>query len=205
MRLYLVRHAATSLNASPGFQGRINTELSELGHRQADSLIPYFKNIPVKRLYASPLKRALQTAQRIEAATTLPILPTDNLIEIDFGEWDGLSHAQAAQIYGKQFRDFYYHPSKSPFPGEGSLTHVQMRIKQEIDTILRENSLDSSIAIVTHGGVLRVILLYLLQMDLCFYRNFRFDNASISIIDYINGEFFVQVLNDTSHLAAVRP
>lgn len=203
MRLYLVRHAATYLNAAPVFQGRINTELSEQGHRQADSLIPYFKSIPLKRLYASPLKRALQTAQRIKTAAALPILPADKLIEIDFGEWDGLSHAQAAQIYGKQFRDFYYHPSKYPFPGEGSLECVHMRIKQGMDSILRENSPDSSIAIVTHGGVLRIILLYLLQMELCFYRNFRFDNASISIIDYINGEFFVQVLNDTSHLKAI--
>lgn len=190
MRLYLVRHAATNLNAAPGFQGHINTELSELGHRQADSLIYYFKNIPVKQLYASPLKRALQTAQRIKAATALPILPAEKLIEIDFGEWDGLSHAQAAQIYGKQFRDFYYHPSKYPFPGEGSLTHVQTRIKHGMDTILRENQPESSVAIVTHGGVLRIILLCLLQMDLCFYRNFHFDNASVSIIDYINGEFF---------------
>ena len=106
-----------------------------------------------------------------------------------------MTHREIEQRYGEAFRNFYYHPSEYEFPGEKNLQNVRNRIAPALDQILRDNSADSSVAVVTHGGVLRVILAYLLHLDLSCYRNLVFDNASISVIEYKNGEFFLKLMN----------
>ena len=91
MRLLLVRHAESVGNHELRLQGRAEFPLTDRGRRQADALAAALAEAPVRAVYSSPIRRALDTAEAIAARRGLTVEVRPALQEYDFGELSGLT------------------------------------------------------------------------------------------------------------------
>lgn len=205
-RLYLIRHGETEWNAIGRFQGWTDIPLSEKGLKQAELLGKRFEHgkIPVDAIYASPLIRAQQTAKPIAEATGLPVTLNEHFKEINYGEWDGMTFQELKATYGADFMRFMKEPHKFTFPGDGSFELVTERVKLGLQEVLGEANKGKNIVLVSHGGIIRLTLFYLMGISPGLYNHFWIDNTGISIYEiWDNGRRVLKTLNDSSHLIGV--
>ncbi len=107
---------------------------------------------------------------------------------------------QLTEKYGKSYTDFYERPFSNTFPGEGSFEIVKERSVEGFYQLLEKHR-GQSVAIVSHGGVLRVLIMALMDMDETFYKKMWLSNTSITTIDVSeNGKMVLLTLNDFAHL-----
>ena len=90
MRLYIIRHGETEWNVLKRFQGRSDIPLNDEGRRLARITAEALREVPFSRIYTSPLKRAYETAMIIKADRDIPVIEESRIIEIGFGEYEGL-------------------------------------------------------------------------------------------------------------------
>jgi phosphoserine phosphatase len=95
----LIRHGDTDWNVEQIFRGRADVELNETGIKQAELLGKYLEFVPIEAVYSSPLKRALKTAEIIASFHNIDIAPCRELIDFDYGEWQGLSQDTVKERY----------------------------------------------------------------------------------------------------------
>ncbi|MDD3570010.1 MAG: histidine phosphatase family protein [Lachnospiraceae bacterium] len=199
IRLYLIRHGETEWNKARRFQGWTDIELSSEGEEQASLLGQRFKKIKVDEIYASPLKRAVATAMPIANVHGIKVITKEHFKEINFGEWEGMTAPEISAKYGKDFDDFMIAPEKGIFPGDYSFDKVTDRIKIGLEEVLEEKA-DKNIVIVSHGGIIRLMIKYLMEFDCEWYNKTWIDNTAISLIEIRKYGKLMRVLNDSSHL-----
>lgn len=178
-RFYLIRHGETEWNKRGIYQGWTDIPLSETGKKQAESLGKRFLKMPLDALYVSPLQRAIHTAEFVAKSSDVPLVIDDHFKEINFGEWEGSSVPQLSEKYGKSFTDFFDNPFDVSFPGEGSFDCVRKRSVKGFMELLEKHR-GEKVAIVSHGGLLRVLMMSLMGMDNSFYRKTWLSNTSIT-------------------------
>ena len=158
--LYLVRHGETDYNLRRAVQGRrINAPLNETGHAQAARLGARFSDVPLTAVYASPLVRARQTAAAIHAHhPTVPFVLDPDLEEMSWGVLEGAPDTDATRA---AFEAMYRRWESGDFEArldEGeSILDVQTRALRAWDRLMREQS-GGTVAVVTHGRLIRVLL-----------------------------------------------
>jgi len=199
-RLYLIRHGETKWNREGRYQGWADIELSEEGHEQASLLAKRFDYLNLDAIYSSPLKRAVATAEPIAQKKGLEVILDEHFKEINFGEWEGHTVAELTQMYGQPYLDFFKDPFQNTMPGEGSFGHVAKRAMAGFAKIMKQHE-GQRVAIVSHGGLLRVLLVALLGLDNNMYRSMWLTNTSITMVDITaDGQRFLMTLNDKAHL-----
>ena len=199
LRLYFMRHGETVWNTERRYQGMTDIELSEEGLRQAECAAKRFKNIKIDKIYASPLKRAMKTAEKIAAEKGLEIISEDDFREIHFGEWEGKTVPELTEKYGESYTNFIREPHKYGFPGEGSVENVINRIKPGIDKLIAED--EGNVLIVSHGGIIRLMIIYIMGLDSSWFTKMWINNTGVSIIEIKDGRKLLLTLNDSAHLA----
>ncbi len=199
IRLYLIRHGETEWNKARRFQGWTDIELSDEGKSQAALLGERFKKIDVDEIYSSPLKRAVETAKAIADNKNIEIKMNENFKEINFGEWEGLTATEISQKFGSGFDEFIKYPEMGSFPGEMSFDNVTERIKRGLKEVI-DGKDDKNIVIVSHGGIVRLIIKYLMGFEGEWYNKTWIDNTSVSIVEIRKNGNLMRVLNDYSHL-----
>ncbi|MBQ2679368.1 MAG: histidine phosphatase family protein [Firmicutes bacterium] len=206
-RLFLVRHGQTPWNAEKRYQGITDIPLSEEGRNQARLLADEFEKTHIDVIYSSPLQRAYDTAKEIASRKGIDIIVEDSFIEIDYGEWEGKTIPELTALYGDYHIETLKHPGddRYKFPGEGSFRNVLKRITPALDRIMNEPENEGkSVMIVAHGGILKLMTLYLLGLDVDFYPKFWMDNTGVNIFDERFGDLTLIRLNDKTHLRKVR-
>ncbi len=200
-KILLVRHGATGYNEADLLQGKIDNPLSPSGRNEVDLLARRLEAEPIEVIFSSPLTRAVETAESVNRFHQAPIRIIDPFIEIDLGEWDGLSFSTI------QERDLsYYHrwvvDPKMPAPGGESFSQVYRRVSRGLRKVLEAP--EQNVLITAHATVNRAILGNLLHMPPAVARQFRIRNAALSkLVMYENSGSCRIVLdswNDTSHL-----
>ncbi len=204
-RFYLIRHGETDWNKQGIYQGWTDIELSQEGKRQAELLGKRFQNLPLNAIYVSPLKRAIATAEPVAKAKGISVQLDSHFKEINFGEWEGSSVPQLTEKYGEPFTNFFNDPFSHEFPGEGSFDKVRQRSVEGFELLLEKHK-GQSVGIISHGGLLRVLIMTIMGMDNSFYRKTWLTNTSITIIDVMeNGSKLLLTLNDKAHLEQEQP
>ena len=162
MELLFVRHGQSMANLSDRLQGWGDSPLSPEGEREAALLGQYMKTVPFQALYASPLRRAMQTAGAITAATGVPPLPRPGLKEMRIGSLEGLTIPEVeARWPGLMGRWMSGNPSVR-LPGGESLAAFYARITRALEAVLsRHEGSDNRIVIVAHGGAINAMFTYL--------------------------------------------
>jgi broad specificity phosphatase PhoE len=150
-----IRHAETDMAGT--FCGHSNPPINASGRQQIQALMDALNGEEISRIFTSDLERAMTTAETLANAFEAPCIQKPNLREIDFGAWEGLTWQQIEeQDKAHSFRWTEAYPNLSA-PGGESFANFETRVIAEVTEIF--NSSDPrQAAIVTHGGVMRVVL-----------------------------------------------
>ena len=201
-KIYLVRHGETDWNREDRCQGCIDTDLNNEGLRQAELVAQRLANEEIHAIYCSNLKRAYRTAQIIAKKCGLNVTKSEALNEISFGDWEGLTFEEIRKRHDYDYNVWRLSPHTALFPGEGSLANVYDRVMKYVDEIILQNA-GKNILIVSHGGVIKLIILGLLGIGLEAYNKFYIANTSVSIVHVDKDKRYLRTLNDTCHVGCV--
>lgn len=160
--IILIRHGEAE-KAKGCAIGQTDLPLSDTGRKQAKILARSLCHVPFEHLYTSPLLRTRETAAEIETECNHTAVPCAEFAEINLGDWDGLSFQQIKKQFPNEYIkrgvDFAnYRPPK----GE-SFADLKQRVQSGLDKILTHQK---PVVIVTHAGVIRIILHITLQFPL---------------------------------------
>lgn len=204
-RFILVRHGQTEWNRIERFRGRVDVPLNETGLAQAAATGQRIAaGWQPAAVYASPLSRAVVTAQVIAAHFDLPVLPLDGLIDIDYGDWQGLTPAEARSRWPDLVDAWYATPETVQIPRGESLDALRERATVAIDRLVDRHA-GQTLVLVSHTVVNRVILLTVLRLRNERFWRLRQDNCAINVFEADGGDFTLVSMNDTCHLAHVAP
>ena len=192
-RLVLVRHGAST---QPGrVIGRLDPPLSDEGRAQAVRLATLLDGVPLDAVYASPRTRARDTALPLAQRRGLELIVRHELAEIDFGIFEGLTWDEASARNPVCWSMYMASPTEVHFPDGESWSLLRARVLDETRAIVRLHA-GRTVAVVAHGGPLRVILADALGLS---DRNaFRLEvsHGSVSIVE-LRDEALVRVVNRT--------
>lgn len=203
MRIYLIRHAKQESKLCND-----NTPLCEIGRTQAQLLGKRFKQYNIDAIYASDLIRAYETAEimakELEKSYTIQI--RSGLQETDFGELTYQLDSDIKVKYKEFMESRYYVEEDWAYPGGESGQEVYNRAKAVLDEIISMGLEKGckNIAIVTHGGTIRVLLAGLFQKSqkdrLLFSKCMERGGFSEIYYEEETGRFYLERLNDYAHL-----
>jgi broad specificity phosphatase PhoE len=201
--IILARHGETNWNTGEIFRGRADVPLNATGLRQAELLAEYLENEKIDVIYSSPLQRAVKTAAAIAARQGIDVNTVENINDIDYGEWQGLSLDEVKERYPELYQDWLDTPEQVRLPGGESLAEVRGRALPFVkDAVMRCG--EGSIVLLSHRVVHKVLTGALLGLDNASFWNFRLDTGGITRFEF-NGDRVVMVShNDTSYLTPVR-
>lgn len=199
MKLIWIRHGETSWNSEFRLQGSSDVELSAAGLLQADCLAAHFPGKPDK-IYTSPLMRA--QAFSVPLAGRFRLVPTvlTELREMSFGRWEGLRYMDMEPEMQASFERWYADPVNNCPPGGEAAASLTKRVERAVKIIMSEMATTETAAIVTHGGVIRVAVTMLMGMAPAMAARFRIDTASVTVLEYLAGQWQLACLNNICHL-----
>jgi len=195
----LVRHGETSWNAQERIQGQHDVPLSMDGVQQARCLQARFQSLHVSYAYSSDLKRSLETARIALEGTELPIPTRIQLRERGFGEWEGKLWTEIVQQFPKEAADFLKDPVGFNPPGGEPWIDMQNRAFEEVTRIAQSHP-GCSVAVFTHGGPAKAIVLKALDIRPSLWRQLKTHNASLNTLELTSKGWRLVCFNDTCHL-----
>jgi len=196
---YLVRHGQTAWNRDERFRGRADTPLSETGFKEAEKVAGTLAEKGVDHIYASPLSRAVQTMGPLAKKLGKDVVPYQDIIDMDFGEWEGLPVTEAEKKYPELFETWKHEPHKVTFPGGESLSQVQARVMRAFSRLAVEFR-DSSVAVCSHRVVCKLAMLGMFGAGPEKFWTPRQDTACINHFVYDPPDSIVFTMNHTAHL-----
>ena len=203
VEIILARHGETDWNTAEVFRGRADVDLNGTGLRQAELLGEYLSGEKIDFVYSSPLKRAVQTAEAIAGRQALEVNIVQNLIDFDYGEWQGLAHREVKEKYPELYQDWLDTPEQVRIPGGESLEDVRSRAMPFVeDAVMRCG--EGRIVFVSHRVVNKVLICALLGLGNAHFWNVRLDTGGISRFNCGDGRVVLTSHNDTSYLKSVR-
>ncbi len=201
-RFVLIRHGRTEWNRVERFRGRADVPLDEVGMAQAEATAARLAaEWQPAAIYASPLSRALNTAEAIGGPFDLEVRREPALIDIDYGEWQRLSPEEVRQLWPAELDAWYNAPEQARIPGGESLVDVRKRAMDSVHRLLARHS-GETILLVGHTVVNRVILLAVLGLGNDRFWRLRQEPCAINVFESEGDDFTLVTLNDTCHLRA---
>ena len=199
-RLLLLRHGQTALSVERRYSGRGNPELTPLGVQQADAAARYLgERGGIGAVIASPLQRAFDTAAAAAKALGLDVTVDDDLIETDFGGWEGLTFGEASERDPELHRRWLRDTSEPP-PGGESFDAVATRVHRAQRRIVDEHA-GQTVLVVSHVTPIKTLLRLALDAGPAILYRLHLDLASLSIAEfYPDGAASVRLVNQTAYL-----
>ncbi len=198
-RLLLARHGNTKGNSAERFWGQTDVALSDIGIWQAERLAGRLAEEKIDFIYTSQLCRASATAQIIAPRHRLEVIICPELLEINFGQVEGLTFSEIGERYPELARVWPNRDLAFRFPGGESIGDLDQRVTKFYDR-LKKHAIEDTVLVVAHSGVLRLLICHLLEIDMRHWRQLRTDLASLSIVETNSQGATLHLLNDTSHL-----
>jgi broad specificity phosphatase PhoE len=198
-RIHLIRHGVTRSNRRRRYMGRTEEALCSDGRLQARRLALRLAGLKLAALYCSPLRRARETAEIIGQPHALRPEVAADFNELDLQRWEGLTAEQIEARDADAWDIWCADPTRLRLPGIESFEALRVRVRRGLETLLRRHP-DSSIAVVTHDGIVRVAVLEILGTGLGPYRAIPVDNTGLTTLDFTPQRTYLRALNDTGHL-----
>jgi probable phosphoglycerate mutase len=212
-RLLFVRHGVTDWNREGRFQGHLDPGLSGEGRAEARLVaerIAADSDLRPARLISSPLSRARQTADAILAALgddDLHVELDRRLMEVGQGEWEGRTHAELVVEDPERYAAWRAATWDRQPPGGEPVDAAVRRIRAALDEAIRSTDRARAwpLCIASHGGTLRLAAHALLEIPVERAWRLELDNASLSMMDRVNGNWRLVTWNDGAHLLGRGP
>ncbi|MET7392658.1 histidine phosphatase family protein [Dactylosporangium sp. NPDC005572] len=199
LRMVLVRHGETPFTAGKRYSGRGDVPLSDRGREQAARAAARALELApgIEVVVCSPLTRCRDSAA---AFTGLPVEVDDDLVECDFGEWEGLTFGEVRERYPAELDRWLASTAVAP-PGGESFQQVSMRVRRAVRR-LQERYEGRQIAVVSHVTPIKLLLRDALAAGESFLHRLYLDPAGLSLVDsWPDGGVAVRAVNETAHLA----
>ncbi len=196
-RLILIRHGETEFTSQRRYCGHEDVPLNGDGIKQIECLRHRLDGVKIDTVYSSDLRRAMQTAGIIFKGRR--ILKDESLREIDLGAFSGLTFTQAQRLYPKIYGTFLKNPQDVKMPKGESVRGFAKRVTIGFADICRKTK-NKTVAIITHGGTIRILLLKISGSPLDKFWTIEQDTAAINIVEFKDGIPKILKINDTSYL-----
>lgn len=204
MRIFLVRHGETEWNRTRRFQGRSDIPLNEKGRNQARALAGALSDQRFSAIYASPLKRAVETAKLATAHQPgIPFHTEDDFMEMDLGEFEGIHGAEWIKQYPELLAVWQRKPASVRMPGGECLGEVQTRALRALNRIIASHPSDATLLVCSHSFVIRSILCHAKGISLNRFRELEQATAAYSVICKTDDGFCIEAVNVRGHLDAM--
>ncbi len=200
-RLILVRHGETDWNVEGRWQGQKDVPLNDLGRQQAELAGQFLRSeFDIQKLWSSDLQRCVATAEAIG----LPVIKSELLRELSYGDWEGRRFADLSEAEKQDANDRLAWDPGWGAPGGEKLGDMIRRGGR----FLAESGVlegDGDIAIVSHGGTMRGLIVTLLGLPDEAIGKFGFSNSGISVVAVDGKQTALLAHNITAHLDGARP
>lgn len=202
MKLLLIRHGQSVANTEGRLQGQFDSPLTDLGRDQARALARRLarEGWSISTVYASDLSRAAETAGILAAELCLPLTLDERLREYDVGELTGVIWREIEHRYPDVWHVLHHGTAWGHIPGEEGNGPFHARLVAALSDIRSGHNEEESVALVSHGGSLGMILVHLLGMEPQRPNPFRFGNVSLSVVEFSARGPLLLSLNDMCHL-----
>ncbi|WP_082461865.1 histidine phosphatase family protein [Agromyces sp. Leaf222] len=167
---FLARHGETVWHADHRYAGNSDVALTRHGLGQAAALGAWAVDSELDAIVASPLSRAQRSAAPSGETTGLPVRSEPRLVEIDFGDAEGLTPDELAEQYPDEWAAFCRAPASNPFPGGETGRAGIARAVPVFDELVEEFP-DGRVLIVAHATLIRLLFCELAGMDPDGYRD----------------------------------
>lgn len=196
-KVWLIRHGEPSEDSRGRCYGRLDVGLSALGRRQVQAAADFLRDERFVAIYVSPRKRTRESGAILAQGRCCGITIEDRLCEIDFGDFEGRTYDEIAAASPDVYRQWMEHPTETQFPNGESFSHMRDRVLQAFHDILQRHH-GESLAIVSHGGVNRILLADALGVPAPNIFRIAQQYAAVSRISYIDGYPLVELVNAAS-------
>lgn len=188
MKIVLVRHGETEGNIKGLYEGRSEVSISENGKKQALKLGELLKRYKFSKVYSSPQRRCKETLDIIteKLNNEAQIIYDDKLREIDFGLWEGLDYKGIEELFPGEWSEFMTDFQRFTFPKGEKFEEFYCRSVEFVE-YLKLEEIKGNILIVTHGGVIRAILSYLMSLGMKGFYSIKPKQGAYSEINYFHG------------------
>lgn len=201
--LILVRHGHVEGIHPERFRGRTDLPLTRLGQKQAEATAQFIAaHWHVSAIYCSPLSRCRDTAAAIGAAQGVNPQPLPQLIDIDYGKWQGREREEVKTAEPELFKAWMEQPQLSVIDGAETLQDVQARLARALNQIWKAHPDETAIA-VGHDSTNRVFLTLALDLPLSRYWHLQQDPCAINVLRFGADGCRVVSVNQTSHLTGI--
>ncbi|WP_299561309.1 glucosyl-3-phosphoglycerate phosphatase [uncultured Mycolicibacterium sp.] len=168
-RLVLLRHGQTEYNAGSRMQGQLDTELSELGRRQAVAAAEALGKQQPLAIVSSDLRRALDTAKVLGERCGLPVAVDVRLRETHLGEWQGLTHVEVDAMAPGARLAWREDARWAPHGGESRVDVAARSVPLVTELVAAQpewglTEPDRPVVLVAHGGLIAALTAALLRL-----------------------------------------
>lgn len=181
----LMRHGQAENNVNRILVGRhIESHLTDYGRQQVEDTAWYLQNVPIEKVYVSPVTRTVETAKIVSKILGISYEIDERLYEIELGKLAGMNYDDIIDKYGNLFLKFYAGAdSMLSNYGVESFTAVKRRIKDLMDEI-KETEHDKNVLMITHLDPIKAAISVLLDLkpEALFHWHIR--NAALTILKH---------------------
>ena len=202
LRLLLLRHGVTAWNRERRYQGWIDTPLSPEGLVQAEAAARELKEHAFAAVYASPLRRARDTAAAIAAPHGLEVETDPDFRELGFGQWEGLTLDEARARDAALYAGWAATPHLFSPPDGESLVQARERVLAGLER-LRAGHPDAVVCLVAHGIPVRILILEALGLGLDRIWSLHSAPTGISELEFRDDWAALHRMNTLVHLDTV--
>lgn len=181
-RIWLVRHGETTFNAgSDRFNGWNDDLLTDRGRRQAASASARLATEPLRAVYSSDLARARDTARIIARPHALDVGVINELREVHYGDWVGQTHQEIAAATPDLYEAWKKDAEHVRIPGGETFGEALSRSRPILDSLANRHP-DSTVAVVSHKSIIRILICSILGMSISRYQQIGMENCGLSLI-----------------------
>ncbi len=179
--LLLICHGENDYLKKNILPGRIpGVHLNDEGRQQAEALAAALEELPIAAIYASPLERAVETAQPSAQAKGLEIQVEPGLSDTDVGEWEGRSWKALER--SKAWRAIQQMPSQFRFPGGESFAENQERAVAALERIAAAHRKEEMVAVVFHADPIKLAIAHFIGLPLDDFQKLMVGTGSVSVL-----------------------
>jgi probable phosphoglycerate mutase len=196
---HLLRHGQTEHTPERRFSGRNDLPLSRTGRAEAEAAAARAAELGIEVVVASPLRRTRETAEIVAGALGLPVTFDEDLVELDFGDIEGLTFDEAAAKHPLAARRFWSDVTVAA-PGGESVADVSARVSRARRRILSEHA-GRTVLVVSHVTPIKLLLAAGMDVGAEVVHRVFLEAASFCTVTWSSdGRSSVRLVNDTAHL-----
>lgn len=197
-KTYLVRHGESVANTKGIYQGQtFNAPLSDMGKLQAKALAKYFESLEIKKIIASPLLRAKQTAQEVADLKKINVVNSMEVIETNHGEWEGVNKKIIEKKWPDIYKTWMETPADAKFPKGETFLETQERIIKWWESVTKN---EEDTLVITHDNIIRILVANVLGLPLNNIWKFELNPAAVTIIETNGNNHRLIALDEKKHL-----